>query len=48
LCYFIFLKRDPENGAVNYWVENLRNNPAGKAAVIQGFLNSSEYRTRKN
>jgi len=46
LCYFVFLKRDPDKGDVNYWTRILMNDPKGEAAVILGFLNSPEYRAR--
>ena len=46
LCYFVFLKRDPKKGDVNYWVEILKNSPKHEAAVILGFVNSPEYRAR--
>jgi hypothetical protein len=46
LCYFVFLKRDPNNGDVNYWIGILKTSPQREGAVILGFLNSPEYRVR--
>lgn len=46
LCYFVFLKRAPDQGDVNYWVEILKKSPKREAAVISGFINSPEYRAR--
>jgi hypothetical protein len=46
LCYFVFLKRDPDKGDVDYWIRILKNSPKREAAVISGFINSPEYRAR--
>ncbi|MGQ0761230.1 MAG: DUF4214 domain-containing protein [Acidobacteriota bacterium] len=46
LCYFVFLKRDPDNEGLSHWVRTLNKDPQGETAVILGFLNSPEYRVR--
>ena len=45
-CYFVYLKRDPVPEGYKYWLQALRTQSAGKAALIPGFLNSGEYRAR--
>jgi hypothetical protein len=46
LCYFVFLKRDPDNDGLSHWVRTLNQDSQGETAVILGFLNSPEYRVR--
>lgn len=46
LCYFVFLKRDPDNDGLSHWVRVLSRDPQGEAVVILGFLNSPEYVSR--
>lgn len=46
LCYFIYLKRDPDPEGHNYWLQTLRSQPQGETALILGFRNSGEYRGR--
>jgi hypothetical protein len=43
LLYFDMLQRDPDAGGFSYWVEVL-NSGASLTSVIDGFLNSPEYR----
>jgi hypothetical protein len=45
LCYFVFLKRDPDNDGLGHWVRSMDKDPKGET-VILGFLNSPEYRVR--
>jgi hypothetical protein len=46
LCYFNYLKRDPDPQGHAYWLQALKDNPNDRAAVINGFIASSEYRSR--
>lgn len=46
LCYSNYLKREPDAGGYNYWLQVLKDNPNDFAAVINGFISSAEYRSR--
>lgn len=46
LCYFIYLKRDPDAGGFNHWLRTLRDHPQGEEALVGGFLKSGEYRSK--
>jgi hypothetical protein len=46
LCYFIYLKRDPDTGGLNHWVQVAKHGPDGAMLVVRGFLNSGEYRAK--
>ncbi|HVX15009.1 MAG TPA: DUF4214 domain-containing protein [Pirellulales bacterium] len=44
--YRELLGREPETSGDNYWIAQVdqQNNAAGRANVVQGFLNSTEYK----
>ena len=44
--YFGYLRRTPDNGGFNSWATYLRNNPNDFRTMINGFMNSPEYRLR--
>jgi hypothetical protein len=44
--YFGYLKRDPEITGFNSWLNVLNNNPNDFYTMVNGFMNSAEYRTR--
>lgn len=46
LCYFDYLKRDPDQQGHNYWLQALKENSNDLSAVITGFIASSEYRSQ--
>jgi len=46
LCYFNYLRRDPDAQGHDYWLQALKANPNDRAAVINGFISSGEYRAR--
>jgi uncharacterized protein DUF4214 len=46
LCYFIFLKRDPDSQGYGYWLQTINNSPNMRPTVIRGFINADEYRAR--
>jgi hypothetical protein len=46
LCYFNYLKRDPDPQGLEYWLRALKENSNDPAAVINGFISSGEYRSR--
>jgi len=46
LCYFVYLKRDPDPEGYNYWLQIYRSRPKNEPTLVQGFFNSGEYRTR--
>ena len=43
--YFGYLRRDPD-GAYFVWIDVLNANPADSRHMIDGFMNSTEYRGR--
>ena len=51
LCYQVYLRRDPDSGGFQFWLNNLNSygNPANQDGVnqlIDAFLSSAEYRQR--
>ena len=46
LCYFNYLKRDPDPQGYDYWLQTLKENSNDLSAVITGFIASSEYRSQ--
>ena len=44
--YFGYLKRDPDAGGYNAWLNYLNANPTDFRTMVHGFVNSSEYRSR--
>lgn len=46
LCYFSYLKRDPDPEGFKYWSQALSRNSNNTAAVVKGFIYSGEYRAR--
>lgn len=46
LCYFNYLKRDPDPQGHDYWLKTLKENSNNPPAVINGFIASGEYRSR--
>jgi Calx-beta domain-containing protein len=44
--YYGYLRRTPDNGGFNSWVTYLKNHPDDFRTMINGFLNSNEYRLR--
>src|SRR5262249_54102592 len=42
--YYGYLRRTPETSGFNGWVNYLRNNPTDFRTMVNGFLNSAEYR----
>jgi len=46
LCYFNYLKRDPDPQGHEYWLQALKSNSNDLSAVINGFISSGEYRSR--
>jgi hypothetical protein len=46
LCYFNYLKRDPDPQGHEYWLRALKENSNDFSAVINGFISSGEYRSR--
>ena len=45
LCYFNYLKRDPDQQGHDYWLQTLKENSNDLSAVINGFIASGEYRS---
>jgi uncharacterized protein DUF4214 len=46
LCYFNYLKRDPDPQGYNFWLQTLKENSNDRSAVINGFIASGEYRSQ--
>jgi hypothetical protein len=44
--YFGYLKRDPDAGGYNAWLNYLNANPTDFRTMVNGFVNSNEYRSR--
>ncbi|HVG29812.1 MAG TPA: TIGR03118 family protein [Pyrinomonadaceae bacterium] len=44
--YFGYLRRDPETAGFNNWLTFLNANPTNFRAMVNGFVNSIEYRQR--
>ena len=44
--YYGYLRRTPDANGFNSWVTYLRNNPNDFRTMVNGFLNSNEYRLR--
>ncbi|MCA1629603.1 MAG: DUF4214 domain-containing protein [Acidobacteria bacterium] len=44
--YFGYLKRTAETGGFNDWLRTINANSADSRSMINGFMNSSEYRSR--
>jgi predicted Zn-dependent protease len=44
--YFGYLKRDPDSGGYNAWLNYLNTHPGDFRTMVNGFVNSNEYRTR--
>jgi hypothetical protein len=44
--YFGYLRRDPEPGGYNAWLLTINANPADVRSMVNGFMNSTEYRLR--
>ena len=44
--YFGYLRRDPEAAGYNAWLSYLTQNPSDFRTMVNGFVNSTEYRMR--
>ncbi|MEP6707534.1 MAG: DUF4214 domain-containing protein, partial [Pyrinomonadaceae bacterium] len=44
--YFEYLRRNPDTPGLNGWVNFLNNNPGAFRTMVNGFVNSIEYRKR--
>jgi len=44
--YFGYLRRDPDPGGFQGWLNYLNNNPGDFRTMVNGFVNSIEYRAR--
>ncbi|HEY9402666.1 MAG TPA: Calx-beta domain-containing protein [Pyrinomonadaceae bacterium] len=44
--YFGYLRRDPDAGGFQNWLTYLNNNPGDFRTMVNGFVNSVEYRAR--
>ncbi|HEY9282283.1 MAG TPA: NF038122 family metalloprotease [Pyrinomonadaceae bacterium] len=44
--YYGYLRRTPEPGGFNNWLAYLNANPTDSRTMVNGFLNSTEYRLR--
>jgi hypothetical protein len=44
--YFGYLRRDPDAGGYNAWLQTINANPSDFRAMVNGFMNSTEYRLR--
>ncbi|MDQ1611196.1 MAG: hypothetical protein QOG00_1127 [Pyrinomonadaceae bacterium] len=44
--YFGYLRRDPDPGGFNNWIAYLNANPGDFRTMVNGFVNSIEYRLR--
>jgi subtilisin family serine protease len=44
--YFGYLRRDPDQGGFNDWLRTIQANPADSRSMVNGFMNSDEYKLR--
>ncbi|HYX40493.1 MAG TPA: DUF4214 domain-containing protein, partial [Pyrinomonadaceae bacterium] len=44
--YVGYLRRDPESGGYNAWLNYLNTHPTDSRTMVHGFVDSSEYRAR--
>jgi hypothetical protein len=44
--YFGYLRRDPDQGGYNDWLRTINANPSDTRSMVNGFVNSVEYRLR--
>ncbi len=44
--YYGYLRRTPDTSGFNSWVTYLKNNPSDFRTMVNGFVNSTEYRLR--
>ena len=44
--YFGYLRRDPDQGGFDAWLRTINDNPADIRSMVNGFMNSTEYRLR--
>ncbi|HEX8162698.1 MAG TPA: DUF4214 domain-containing protein [Pyrinomonadaceae bacterium] len=44
--YYGYLRRTPETGGYNDWLRTINANPADIRSMVNGFVNSAEYRNR--
>ena len=44
--YYGYLRRTPDIGGFNSWINHLNANPTDFRTMVNGFMNSSEYRLR--
>ncbi len=44
--YFGYLRRDPEAAGYNAWLNAINANPSDTRTMVNGFMNSTEYRLR--
>ena len=45
-CYQVILGRSPDNTGLEYWAKALANGEKEAAEIIDGFVNSNEYRAK--
>ena len=44
--YYGYLRRAPEPGGYRAWLDTINANPADSRSMVNGFMNSEEYRLR--
>ncbi|MDT7604753.1 MAG: hypothetical protein QOF61_2750, partial [Acidobacteriota bacterium] len=44
--YYGYLRRDPEPGGYNDWLRTINANPNDIRSMVNGFMNSTEYKLR--
>jgi hypothetical protein len=44
--YFGYLRRDPDQQGFDDWLRTINANPADIRSMVNGFMNSTEYRLR--
>ena len=44
--YYGYLRRTPDTGGYNAWLNHLNANPTDFRTMVNGFMNSTEYRLR--
>ncbi len=44
--YYGYLRRDPDQAGFNMWIAYLQAHPGDFRTMVNGFVNSAEYRQR--
>lgn len=46
-CYYVIMNRQPDQSGLDYWVEHLSSGRKTAAEIIDGFVNSKEFKAKQ-